>query len=175
MAILPYINQQDLYKKFKLDEPWDSPHNKAILKEMPSTYLCPSRAAAEPFTTTYQAFTGKGTVFEEGKGTKFTDITDGTSSTLMVVEGKKSVPWTMPDDLPVDLAAPPSLCGAGSSHPGGFNALFADGSVRFISSSVSLKVFQAMITRGRRARPSRIARTLARLVRHQTIRLRRRC
>ena len=64
VAILPYIEQQGLYQKFKLDEPWDSPHNQALLKEMPSTYVCPSRAQVEPFTTTYQVFTGKGAVRE---------------------------------------------------------------------------------------------------------------
>src|ERR1700731_3796855 len=44
VAILPYIEQQELYKKFKRDEPWDSPHNKALLKEVPTTYVCPSRS-----------------------------------------------------------------------------------------------------------------------------------
>ena len=46
VAILPYIEQQELYNKFKLDEPWDSPHNKALLKEMPPIYRCPSRTKA---------------------------------------------------------------------------------------------------------------------------------
>ena len=85
---------------------------------MPSTYVCPSRAAGEPFTTTYQVFTGKGALFEDGKGTKIADVTDGTSNTLMVVEAKEAVPWTKPDDLPFDPAAAPSLFGAGSTHPG---------------------------------------------------------
>ena len=87
VAILPYIDQQTLYQKFKLDKPWDSPHNKALLKEMPSTYLCPSRAVAEPFTTTYQVFTGKGALFEDGKNIKPADVTD--RPTLMVVEAKE--------------------------------------------------------------------------------------
>src|SRR5438477_2970944 len=43
VAILPFIEQGELYNKFHTDEPWDSPHNKALLKEMPPTYLCPSR------------------------------------------------------------------------------------------------------------------------------------
>ena len=147
VAILPYIQQQGLYEKFKLDEPWDSPHNKALLKEMPSTYLCPSRTITEPFTTTLRVFMGDGALFEGGKGTALADITDGTSNTLMVVEAEKAVPWTKPDDLPFDPAAVPSLFGAGSSHPGGFNTLFADGSVRFIKTSIGLQKFRALITR----------------------------
>ena len=52
----------------------------------------------------------------------------------MVVEASEAVPWTKPDsDLPFDPEAKPSLHGAGSPHPGGFNAMFVDGSVRFIS------------------------------------------
>ncbi len=36
--ILPYIEQQDLYKQFHLDEPWDSEHNKKLLAKMPVIY-----------------------------------------------------------------------------------------------------------------------------------------
>ena len=147
VAILPYIESGGLYKKFKLDEPWDSPHNKALLKEMPQTYLCPSLGVVEPYATTYQAFVGKGAIFESGKGTRLAGITDGTSNTLMVVEAKQAVPWTKPDDLPFNAAAAPSLFGAGSSHPGGFNAVLADGSVRFIRTTISPDVFRALITR----------------------------
>ena len=62
-------------------------------------------------------------------------------------EAKEAVPWTKPDDLPFDPQAAPSLYGAGSPHPGGFNCGFADGSVRFIKNSINLQVFKALITR----------------------------
>ena len=147
VAILPYIEQQELYNKFKLDEPWDSPHNKALLKEMPATYLCPNRTKVEPFTTTYQVFVGKGALFEKDHEVGIANVTDGTSNTLMVVEAREAVPWTKPADLSFDPQAAPSLFGAGSSHPGGFNASIADGSVRFIQTTVNLNVFRALITR----------------------------
>ena len=35
VAILPYLEQDTLYKQFKLDEPWDSPHNKKLIRQMP--------------------------------------------------------------------------------------------------------------------------------------------
>jgi hypothetical protein len=34
VKLLPYLEQDHLYRQFKLNEPWDSPHNQALLKEM---------------------------------------------------------------------------------------------------------------------------------------------
>jgi prepilin-type processing-associated H-X9-DG protein len=147
VSILPYIEQQDLYNRFKMDEPWDSPHNKELLKEMPPTYLCPSRAKPEPITTSYRGLSGAGAIFEADHPVGLQDVTDGTSNTIAVVEAKDAVPWTKPDDLPFDPAANPSLYGAGSTHPGGFNVGFCDGSVRFIKTSINTMVFKALITR----------------------------
>jgi prepilin-type processing-associated H-X9-DG protein len=147
VSILPYIDQNDLYNKFKLDEPWDSPHNKELIKEMPPAFLCPSRSKPEPFTTTYRGFAGTGAVFETGQQIGIQTITDGTSNTIAVAEAKEAVAWTKPDNLPFDPAAQPSLYGAASSHPGGFNVGFCDGSVRFIKNSISTIVFKALITR----------------------------
>ncbi len=147
VAILPYLEQGDLFNKFKLDEPWDSPTNKPLLKEMPQVFLCPDRTKAEPFTTTYRGFTGPLAIFDDNRSITLVDVTDGTSNTIAVTESKDAFPWTKPDDLPFDPQAAPSLFGAGSPHPGGFNCGFADGSVRFIKDSISVIMFKALITR----------------------------
>ena len=147
VAILPYVDQQELYNKFKLDEPWDSPHNKALIKEMPQVYLCPDRKDAEPGTTTYRVFVGDGALFQEGAGTPLQAVTDGTSNTILVAESAEAVPWTKPDDLKFDPDAKPSLYGAGSPHKGGFNAAMADGSVRFIKNTINPITWKAVITR----------------------------
>lgn len=122
-------------------------HNKALLKEMPTLYSCPNRVKPEPFTTTYQVLVGKTAMFEKDQDVGVPDITDGTSNTLLVVEAKKGVPWTKPDDLTFDPAAAASLCGAGSTHPGGFNAAMGDGSVRFIKDTINLQTFRNLTTR----------------------------
>ena len=147
VAILPYVDQQELYNKFKLDEPWDSPHNKALIKEMPAVYLCPDRKDPEPGTTNYRVFVGDGALFQEGVGTPIQSVTDGTSNTIMVVESSDAVPWTKPEDLKFDPNAKPSLYGAGSPHKGGFQAAFADGSVRFIKNTINPITWKALITR----------------------------
>ena len=41
--ILPYIEQENLYRQFKLDEPWDSEHNKKLVKSMPKVFAVRGR------------------------------------------------------------------------------------------------------------------------------------
>jgi prepilin-type processing-associated H-X9-DG protein len=148
VAILPYLEQQDLYSKFHLDEPWDSPHNKALIPLMPATYACPSGMANQPHTTFYRVYTGKQTVFEGNEGQGIAGITDGTSNTLLVVEATAAVPWTKPDELRLDPDPEKPLPKfEGKNHPGGFNAAFGDGSVRFIKNSIDPVVLRALITR----------------------------
>jgi prepilin-type processing-associated H-X9-DG protein len=147
VAILPYLDQQALYDRFHLDEPWFSPHNKALIKEMPQVFVCPGRTAVASGTTTYRVFTGPGTLFEAGKRTSLTSIRDGASNTILVVESREAVPWTKPDsNLPFDPAAEPSLYGAGSPHPGGFLAGFANGAIHNIGDTIDPKVFRSLIT-----------------------------
>jgi prepilin-type processing-associated H-X9-DG protein len=147
VAILPYIEQQGLYSQFHLDEPWDSPHNMALASQMPTTYLCPSRPALNRSQglTTYQVLAGPGTMFDGPQGVGIASITDGTSNTLLVVEATNPVPWTKPDDIAVPPGQIPT--GLGSMHPGGYNALFADGSVKFLKNSLSPQVLRALATR----------------------------
>jgi len=35
VMILPYIEQNNLYQQFHLDEPWDSEHNQKLMQQMP--------------------------------------------------------------------------------------------------------------------------------------------
>ncbi len=143
VAILPLLGQQALYDQFKQDEPWDGPNNIRLLNQIPVVYRCPSDPVSSPTTTSYQAIVGAGTIFEGPDGVKISSITDGTSNTLLVVEAKTPVAWTKPDD--VDLAQVTTAIG--SRHPGGGNVVMADGSVRFLKSSINPVILKAMTTR----------------------------
>jgi prepilin-type processing-associated H-X9-DG protein len=145
VQILPYIEQQELYRQFHLDEPWDSEHNKKLIPLMPGTYQNPS-APPRPGLAHYLGVSGKGLLFDGKKGRPILEISDGTSNTIMVVEvdPDRAVPWTKPDDWEYNAAKP--LAGLGKAHPGGFNALLADGSVRFIAAAVDAKTFHALLT-----------------------------
>jgi hypothetical protein len=111
VLMLPYLEEHELYNKFKLNEPWDSPHNLQLLPLMPSVYATPSgmRIPGKAEETYYQVFVGPGTVFEEkAKGVNMNDIIrlGGTSRTILVIEAGTPVPWTKPADLVYDPAAP---------------------------------------------------------------------
>ncbi len=147
VAILPYVEQQELYNRFHLDEPWDSEHNKALIALMPIVYRNPNLPAASEGKTNYLAVAGENATLQPKKGTTFPTITDGTSNTIAVVEANadRAVIWTKPDDWSPNEKEP--LAGLLGFRAGGFLALFADGSVRFLSQSVNPNTFKAMLTR----------------------------
>jgi hypothetical protein len=155
VQILPFVEQGPLFNEFKLDEPWDSPHNKALLDRMPATYAVPG-SPAEPGMTFYRGFSGKGTLFDPAvpQGVDLAKITDGTSNTIAVVEAREAVPWTRPDsEIPfkADDQKPETLKALlesmGGHSAGGFNALLCDGSVRFLRDATAVQVIRALITR----------------------------
>ena len=84
------------------------------------------------------------TVFSKREGVRFLDMQDGTSNTLAVVEAKRDIPWTRPDDIVFDPdKAPPTL---GGYFKEGFNAGLCDGSVRFISGKIDPAVLKLLIS-----------------------------
>jgi hypothetical protein len=147
VLILPYIEQQELYDQFKLDEPWDSEHNIKLLEKMPSTYAQPRRKAGSvpPYHTICHVFVGEGTLFERREGQPLTDITASPSMVFLVVEAGEPVPWTKPDDLVYDPNGPlPNLW---SPFKGGFRACMADASRRFIENGTPEATIRGAILR----------------------------
>ncbi len=141
--VLPYIDQGALYDQFNLEEPWDSPHNKKLIDQMPPIYQNPNLANKD-FKTNYLAVSGKNTVFPGEDATGIKDIIDGTSNTIMVVEADEPVIWTKPDDWDYKEKKPAQ--GLGTFRRGGFFSLFSDGSVRFISVNVDPDILRAWFT-----------------------------
>lgn len=146
VSLLPYLDQEALAKEFRIDEPWDSEHNKKLIAKMPAVYRQPN-SKVDDFKTCYLVPVAKGTMFETTKPTRVIDVTDGTSNTILAVEvnSENSVIWTKPDDVEVDLEMPfKRLLGL---RPKGFYALIADGSVRFLSETLAPATLKSLFTR----------------------------
>ena len=149
VLILPYLDNVELYRKFRLDEPWDSEHNIKLASEIPFAYSGSRNDAkkTDEGKTRMQAPLHPKSVFgRKGSGTPIRDITDGTSNTLMVVQvpESKAVVWTKPDDVvidPADIKA--SLFDPGSDK---FLACLCDGAAKAISSKNSNETLLKLIT-----------------------------
>src|SRR5262249_36090654 len=131
VAILPYLEENELYQEFKLDEPWDSKHNKKLIEKMPKLYAPTIKGKpAKANTTYYQVFTGPDAMFnpKAAFGLRLANVTDGTSNTAMVVEAAQPVIWSKPDDVVYD--AKKALPKLGGLFKEGFHVLRADGDVR---------------------------------------------
>jgi Protein of unknown function (DUF1559) len=167
VELLPYLGQQAIYDAYRKDQPWDSEQNKALLARIPPLYKDPSDPS-ERSSTSYFVLTGPhalpleagqagaaSTLFSDkpvglktGNGAKLPSIIDGTSNTLLVVEAKRSTPWTKPEDVPFDPAKAAELLQKeiGGNHANVFLAAAADGSARTISKTLDPQTLRSLIT-----------------------------
>jgi hypothetical protein len=142
VAILPYIEEVELYKQFKLDEPWDSEHNLKLAKNMPKIYFHPKANKPGDDKTHYRLFYGKGAVLELNKTSTIATIVDGSSNTIMVVEAEDPVVWTNPNDFAFDptKALPKML-----SIDGKFSVAYCDGSVRTFKMPIDPEILKLLL------------------------------
>ncbi len=153
--VLPYLEQGDLYRQFHLDEPWDSPHNQALIEKMPELFAHPG-LKLEPGRTVYQVPQGPDAIMsdpvqtcddtEYPTGTGLEQIADGTSQTALVLETSAdlAVIWTKPDDYRWEEQMRPAkgLCDAWKN---GVNVGLADGSVQFLSFEKLASIFEPLV------------------------------
>jgi len=166
VAILPHIEvnktkpYEALFKEFKLNEAWDSEHNKKLLAKMPDVYAPPDGKTADGLTF-YRGFNGPDTVYEFNPITGQNPPPPGTfrqakrfmfmlprerpaGSLALVVEAGSSVPWTKPDELIVEAGKPfPAL---GGVFEDGFFALTGDWEVKFVKRGIDDENLQRFAT-----------------------------
>jgi hypothetical protein len=144
--LLPFLDEKALYQQFKLNEPWDSDHNKKLIGKMPKVYA-PVRVEGKEGETFYQGFVGENAPFApdhpRGRYKLPASFPDGTSNTGLVFEAGESVVWTRPADLPFDAKKPlPKL---GGLFDGEFHVLMVDGSVKRIKKDADPAILKLVI------------------------------
>ena len=199
--LLPYLEQVALANQYDRNLHWYHEKNRPVTSQHLKVVQCPSatadRVSPHPMAPTArfacgdyagikevpQALVDSGMIDRPASRdsalpvnvlVRLTDITDGTSETILYAEdagrpelwrngrlvpGKlisggpwagRNLIWGMPAD-----PNPPWPCAINCSndreiysfHPGGANALFADGSVHFLKESISIRVLAALVTR----------------------------
>lgn len=154
--ILPYVEEEALYKKFKLDEPWNSPNNMDVLMKnpMPKVFRMPGQSEYEalPQDTNYRAFYSKpgpgksaGLTFSSKITLGLITVQDGTSNTAALVEGAP-IYWTKPEDIEYAEAVPlPRFSGRWLGNT--FQLAMFDGSIRSVPADIPEADLKAIITR----------------------------
>jgi Protein of unknown function (DUF1559) len=105
VALLPFMEENLLYRQIKLDEPWNGPNNRRFNAMRPPNFACPSHRDAEgKGYTSYVVVVGPRTLFPGGgRSRKRADIRDDPASTIVVVESTmSSINWMEPRDLEWD-------------------------------------------------------------------------
>lgn len=141
--LLPQLEQQNLFEQFKLDEPWDSPHNQKLIAKMPAIYR--TDANLPRGKTTAVALVSKDSAMPHGRAIRFADITDGLSNTILFVHANRdcAVTWTKPDDIEFDPQNPLKCLGEG----GTFQAVLCDGSVHQIPATIDAETMRRLVNR----------------------------
>ncbi len=158
--VLPYLDQGFLHEQIDFDKAWDAEENSAALETTVSTLINPGIGDQGEGHTHYVGIAGVGKdapgapagakdigIFGYNRVTRFRDITDGTSNTVMLSEaGSKFGPWGAGGDSTLRaFTAKPYINGPdgiGGPFRGGCNMGLADGSVRFISENIDPSVME---------------------------------
>ncbi len=144
--LLPYLEQEQLYRQIDFSKPWYDPANAAAFEATVAVFQCRSTEMPKNHAI-YLGVSGPDFCFRDDEPTRFTDIKDGVSNTLIVVEvpQDRTVPWMSPQDADEALIMGLSR-GSKSAHTGGFQAALADGSVRFVSENIDRTTLRALLT-----------------------------
>jgi hypothetical protein len=175
--LLPYLGHDELYQKFRFEQPWTKTPNLPLAQTIIPQFLNPAdnreKWQGYPYNgvalTHFVGMSGvedkrnvlaaalprsdnRAGVFGYDRIAQPNEITDGQANTLMIIgSGELAGPWAQGGGATIRGAREPyfdELTGFGSrglTQPGAL-AVFADGSVREISASVSPQVFRAMCT-----------------------------
>lgn len=144
--ILPFLEQKPLFDQIDLSKAWDDPANAAALNASVAAYRCPSAGCPENHTT-YTAILAPNGCFLPAESRRLAEISDDHAQTLLVIEvdPEHAVPWMAPTDADLNV-----LLGFNRetklAHPGGFNAAFVDGSVRFLLAELPADERRALVS-----------------------------
>jgi hypothetical protein len=160
VLVLPYMEQEELFRKYDFNEPWNGPNNRRLASAMPRMFRFPALGSRPGTGTTgYTAVVGPETGWLGSGGRSYDDFAS-TWRTLFLVETFGSdIHWMEPRDLSIDefvselhseptfvrwwLRLPPT----GWRHyryPPGRAVVMVDGSVLFVPDNLSPETVRSL-------------------------------
>lgn len=152
VLLLPYLDQAQLYDKYRFNEPWNGPNNSIVAKTRLPVFCCPSDDDSESAATSYLAVIGPNTAWPGERPVSIKGISDGTEKTAHIVEVADSgIGWAEPRDfyinqIPMQLN-PKHGFGISSRHDAGAQMGFVDGSARFVPDTIEPQTLRRLLER----------------------------
>ena len=140
---MPDLGHNELYRQFRLDEPWNSPHNTQLLAQIPPAFQSPERFDDK---TNYLGVAGTGQALGGTSGIAPGAIKDGLANTLVVVEvdEERAAFWTAPEEFVAAADAPRS--GLGGLRSDGVFVLLGHGQVMRVGPDLPDDQFLALLS-----------------------------
>jgi hypothetical protein len=148
MLLLPYIEHGFLHKEFKLNEPWDSPHNLKLAEKIPWIYESPVFGSSRHQSHICMV-RGKDTYLglNPHPFIKASDPLRARAIIMVDLDDSQAVTWTKPDQWEYDAHNPfqglAQKDGDRFFPEPGFLVVDADGHPRFLPKSTPLETVRA--------------------------------
>ena len=154
VAILPYLNENQVANAYDYNKPWDSSENMMIASSIPSVYISQSQNRMSGYGCEYHLVIGDRTLFPKTGPLNPKFVTDEITKTALVVEAtsrqNSASIWTQPVEL--DIQAMTGAIGAnpgveiGSVTAGGAAIATVDGTGHFLDESMAPEIVLAILT-----------------------------
>jgi hypothetical protein len=152
VAILPFIEEEQLYSEFNIEESWDSAHNIKLLDRIPKAFVAPKKAKVERHMTFFQVVVARDGLFGQSRSGEDLQVAlgknaipDGLSRTILVVEASRAVPWTKPEDVEWEPGTP--MPEFGNQLLTRFHVLACNGASHLLPRTIDPGKMRALITR----------------------------
>ncbi len=149
--LLPDLGYEELYRRYRFDEPWNGPHNILLAPEIPKEYRSPFLDFKSTITQ-YVGIAGKDTPWRGTTPLRTEDLehTDSNSLIWFVEAANSDIQWMEPRDIPLEQALEGINVREGhgiqSNYAEGLPAQLAPFGIVWVPSGTSTQAFRAMLT-----------------------------
>lgn len=148
--LLPFLDATALYNQVRFDLAWSANENRPVFEQPLGPFTNPGVLRQQRDENGYSLidYAGNSHVLQPGRKQPISEITDGTSNTILAGEVNSDFPpWGKPGNCrDPRLGLNKSSQGFGSPFYRGSQFLMTDGTVRFISENIDPQVLKAIST-----------------------------
>jgi len=116
VLILPFLSEDELYRQYDFNEPWNGPHNRRLADKMPAIFRGTTDVSSDS-NTSYFAVVSPQTMWSTDRVIKKNDFPNGMSRIAVVEVNNRGITWSEPRDLSLTEAISAIKCGDDNEHP----------------------------------------------------------